>query len=122
MTQSLVLRRATLADRDALVAFNADVLRYQDASEPDPGVAAWTQDLLDGRHPQVGLDDFSVVEDTQSGRIVSSLCLISQLLFGHRSLDELQYAFPDCLVRTEAARPLLTALFPKQPSNVWPVL
>jgi hypothetical protein len=45
-----------------------------------------------------------------------------QLLFGHRSLAELQYAFPDCLVRTAPARSLLTTLFPKQPSNVWPLL
>lgn len=72
------LRRATRADRDALVAFNADVLRYQDAAEPDAGVAAWTQDLLEGRHPHVGPGEFCVAEDTHSGRIVSSLCLISQ--------------------------------------------
>jgi hypothetical protein len=71
-------RRATAADREALVAFNADVLRYQDAAEPDDGIAAWTRDLLDGRHPHVGPEDFCVVEDTRSGRIVSSLCLISQ--------------------------------------------
>lgn len=72
------IRRATPADRDALVAFNADVLRYQDAAEPDHLVAGWTQDLLNGRHPHVGPADFCVVADTGSGRIVSSLCLISQ--------------------------------------------
>lgn len=77
MTQ-LRIRRATLADRDALIAFNSDVLRYQDAAEPDAGIAAWTADLLDGRHPCVGPADFCVAEDTRSGRIVSSLCLISQ--------------------------------------------
>jgi GNAT superfamily N-acetyltransferase len=71
-------RRATAADREALIAFNADVLRYQDAAEPDDGIAAWTRDLLDGRHPHVGPEDFCLVEDTRSGRIVSSLCLISQ--------------------------------------------
>ncbi len=71
-------RRATVADRDALIAFNGDVLRYQDAAEPDAGIAAWTADLLDGRHPHVEPNDFCVVEDTRSGRIVSSLCLISQ--------------------------------------------
>jgi hypothetical protein len=72
------IRRATPADREALIAFNADVLRYQDAAEPDDGIAAWTRDLLDGRHPHVGPEDFCLVEDARSGRIVSSLCLISQ--------------------------------------------
>ena len=74
----LRIRGVTPADFDALVAFNADVLRYQDSPELDDSVAGWTQDLLDGRHPHVGLDDFCLVEDTQSGRIASSLCLISQ--------------------------------------------
>ena len=74
----LRVRRATPADRDALVAFNADVLRYQDSPDLDDSVAGWTQDLLEGRHPHVGLDDFWLVDDTRSGRIASSLCLISQ--------------------------------------------
>jgi hypothetical protein len=30
--------------------------------------------------------------------------------------------FVDCVVRTNEARVLLTALFPKRPSDVWPVL
>lgn len=74
----LLIRGATPADREALIAFNADVLRYQDAAEPDDGIAAWTQDLLDGCHPHVGPEDFCLAEDTRAGRIVSSLCLISQ--------------------------------------------
>ena len=45
-----------------------------------------------------------------------------QLLFGHRSVEELEYAFADCLVRTEATRALLDALFPKHPSHVFAVL
>jgi hypothetical protein len=72
------MRRATPADRDTLVAFNADVLRYQDSPELDDRVASWTRDLLDGRHPHVGAGDFSLVEDTRSGGIASSLCLIAQ--------------------------------------------
>ena len=42
-----------------------------------------------------------------------------QLLFGYRSLEELQHAFPDCEARTDAARALLPILFPKKNSNVW---
>jgi Acetyltransferase (GNAT) domain len=44
-----------------------------------------------------------------------------QLLFGFRALEELETAFPDCVVRTQEARALLNALFPKTPSDVWPV-
>ena len=44
-----------------------------------------------------------------------------QLLFGFRALEELAAAFPDCVVRTQEARALLTALFPRTPSDVWPV-
>jgi hypothetical protein len=44
-----------------------------------------------------------------------------QLLFGYRTLDELQAAFSDCWVENDDIRCLLEALFPKQPSSVWPV-
>jgi len=44
-----------------------------------------------------------------------------QLLFGYRTLDELQAAFSDCWVEGDEARVLLEVLFPKQPSAVWPV-
>lgn len=44
-----------------------------------------------------------------------------QLLFGYKSLDELQQAFPDCMTRTDDARVLLDTLFPKQGSNIWPI-
>ena len=74
----LVLRAATPADIDALVAFTADVLRHQDADEPDARTGAWTRDLLEGVHPRVRCSDFTVVEDARTGRIVSSAGLISQ--------------------------------------------
>jgi hypothetical protein len=45
-----------------------------------------------------------------------------QLLFGFRSLEALEAAFPDCVVRTNEARALLLALFPRSPSDVWPVI
>ena len=45
-----------------------------------------------------------------------------QLLFGFRSLEALETAFPDCVVRTNEARALLLALFPRSPSDVWPVI
>jgi hypothetical protein len=44
-----------------------------------------------------------------------------QVLCGARSLDELEHAFADCRMRTEEARVLLHALFPKHPSLIWPL-
>jgi len=75
----LILRRATPADTAALVAFTADVLRHQDAPEPDPLTAAWSRDLLQHRHPLVDAGSFCVVEDPRRGAIVSSVVLIEQV-------------------------------------------
>ncbi len=77
MTQFLV-RRATAADTEALVAFNADILRHQDAEEPDERTGAWTRDLMQGGHPTCRAEDFLVVDDTRTGALVSSLCVIPQ--------------------------------------------
>ena len=74
----LLLRRAGPADTEALVAFNGDVLRHQDATEPDEWTAAWARDLVEHRHPSCSTSDFTVVEDTRRQTIVSSACLISQ--------------------------------------------
>jgi hypothetical protein len=43
------------------------------------------------------------------------------LLLGSRTLEELEYAFPDCFVRKPTDRALLETLFPKLPSAIWPV-
>jgi len=44
-----------------------------------------------------------------------------QLLFGFRSLEELQHAYADCTVNGNEPWVLLTALFPKKASQVWPL-
>jgi hypothetical protein len=44
-----------------------------------------------------------------------------QLLFGYRSLEELDHAFADCWISNDQTRVLLEAMFPKQPSNIWAV-
>jgi len=61
---------------------------------------------LDARRPSAAFPDLTFL----------------QLLFGYRSLEELEAAFPDCLVRGQETRALLHALFPKAPSKVWPIL
>jgi hypothetical protein len=44
-----------------------------------------------------------------------------QLLFNYRSLEELRYAFADVGVDSDEIAALLDALFPRKPSDLWPV-
>ena len=74
----LILRRSTPADAEPLADFNKMIFREPPATEPDEFVAAWTRDLLNGSHPTFGADDFTIVEEAATGRIVSSMNLISQ--------------------------------------------
>lgn len=66
----LVLRLAGPQDAEALVDFNTRLF--------DERFTGWTADLASGLHPTVQAGDFTVVEDTRSHKIVSSVCLISQ--------------------------------------------
>lgn len=74
----LILRRSTLADAEPLADFNKMVFREPQATEPDELVAAWTRDLLSGDHPTFASDDYTIVAEAVTGRIVSAMCLISQ--------------------------------------------
>jgi hypothetical protein len=42
------------------------------------------------------------------------------MVFGYRTLSEIQHIFPDCWAGDEASL-LLETLFPKKYSSVWPV-
>jgi GNAT superfamily N-acetyltransferase len=72
----LVIRRSTPEDADALAKFNAEI--HGDNEADGQRVATWTRDLLTRPHPTLSPDDFTIVEETSSGRIVSSLNLIPQ--------------------------------------------
>lgn len=74
----LLLRRSTPLDAEALAAFNARIHSNAGPEHPNVGVAAWTQDLLQGDHPSFSVDDFTIVEEARTGAIVSSMTLISQ--------------------------------------------
>jgi len=74
----LILRRATQADTEELVAFDAAVQSDGGMDSPDELVGAWVRDLMSDGHPTIRPGDFTVVVDTRSGQIVSSLNLISQ--------------------------------------------
>src|SRR5512139_3158239 len=64
----LVLRRSSPADVEALAEFNAVI--HGDPAEGfrELYVAAWTRDLLTRPHPTFAPDDFTIVEDTQTGK------------------------------------------------------
>ena len=78
----LILRRASRDDAEAVAAFNSRVHLSSggpfEQREPHRGVAAFTRDLMSGNHPTCDDSDFTVIEDTTTGSIVSSTCLIGQ--------------------------------------------
>jgi len=74
----LILRRATEVDTEALVEFNGHIHAEPGSDDPFVGVAVWVRDLLTKPHPTFNLADFTIVEDTATDKIVSSLNLINQ--------------------------------------------
>lgn len=74
----LILRHATLEDTQALVDFNARIHYDGEDGKLDERVGAWTRDLMEKPHPTFNVGDFTVVEDTATGSIVSTMNLISQ--------------------------------------------
>jgi len=72
----LVMRRSSPEDADALSEFNGMV--HGDDEADARRLAAWTRDLLTRPHPTFNADDFTIVEESASRRIVSSLNLIPQ--------------------------------------------
>ncbi|MGH2586043.1 MAG: GNAT family N-acetyltransferase [Dehalococcoidia bacterium] len=73
----LIVRHATPADAEELSEFNA-LIQADPGMERDEGIGIWTRDLIHRPPPTFAIDDFTVVEDTRTGRIVSTLNLISQ--------------------------------------------
>ncbi len=74
----LVLRRAVVEDAEALAAFNAFIHGNPEENWLEERVRDWTMDLMTKPHPTFQPGDFTIVEDTNTGKIVSSLNLISQ--------------------------------------------
>src|SRR6185436_15454806 len=42
------------------------------------------------------------------------------VLFGHRTLDEIEHVYRDCWAKEDSTRELINALFPKRASHIWP--
>jgi hypothetical protein len=78
----LILRRTSREDAEAVAAFNARVHFSSggpfERREPHRQIATSTRDLMRGDHPTCDAQDFTVVEDTRTGSVVSSTCLIPQ--------------------------------------------
>lgn len=72
----LIMRQAARADAEMLSEFNAHIHGEDEADRR--GVAAWTRDLLTRPQATFRPEDFIIVEEVSTGRIVSSLCLIPQ--------------------------------------------
>ena len=72
----LIMRRSTPQDVDALAEFNGKIHGVNELDTER--VATWTHDLLASPHPTLRPDDFTIIEETAAGRIVSSMNLIPQ--------------------------------------------
>jgi hypothetical protein len=77
--KDLILRWATVADGEGLSALYAQVYRDEPDEPPNKRAAIWTHDMMSGRHPLIGPDDFAVVEYARDGTIVAGTCLYAQL-------------------------------------------
>jgi hypothetical protein len=73
----LVLRRSTPADGQKLYDFNA-AIHSDNPEKADGRIGQWARDLVEKPHPTFGTGDFTIVEEQATGRIVSSLNIISQ--------------------------------------------
>ncbi len=76
--EGLYLCRSRREDADALAEFNSRIHSEDGFNQPDARLGAWTHDLLARPHPTFHEDDCTLVVESASGRIVSSMNLISQ--------------------------------------------
>jgi hypothetical protein len=72
----LILRHASPEDADALSQFNGEIHAENEVDRLH--LMAWTRDLLTRPHPTLTPEDFMIIEEASTGRIVSSLNLIPQ--------------------------------------------
>jgi hypothetical protein len=72
----LILRHGTPEDEEALAKFNREI--HGEGEWDAKGLEDWTRDLVSGDSPTFKPGDITVVEDTATGEIVSTCCLISQ--------------------------------------------
>jgi hypothetical protein len=76
--KGLVLCRSTIEDASAVAEFNSHIHSEDGFDQPDERVGVWTSDLIARPHPTFHADDCTLVVESATGRIVSSMNLISQ--------------------------------------------
>jgi hypothetical protein len=74
----LILRCSRVEDTETLAEFNARIHSDAGPDKPDERVWGWTYDLCAKPHPTFNPSDFTIVEEAATGKIVSSMNLISQ--------------------------------------------
>ena len=75
----LILCRSNTGDAEALAEFNSHIHSEEGFDKPDLRVGAWTRDLLARPHPTFHADDCTMVVEALTGKIISSMNLISQI-------------------------------------------
>ena len=80
LNNGLIIRRATIEDTEELVSFNSEIHKEEGEDEPNEFIAAWVRDLMTKPHPTFKPNNFTIVEDTHTNKIVSSLNLIYLLV------------------------------------------
>jgi hypothetical protein len=76
--EGLILCRSMAGDADALAEFNSRIHSDDGFDKPDLRVAGWTRDLISRPHPTFQADDFTLIVEASTGKIISSLNLIPQ--------------------------------------------
>ena len=76
LSDGLTLRWSTPEDVEPVASLYAHVYRSSPDAPLNWHVPLWTRDMFSGRHPHIGPHDFAVVEDTSTGAIVASTCLL----------------------------------------------
>lgn len=74
----LRLRRSQKEDAEVLAQFNARIHSDEGPDKPDERIHAWTHDLLVKPHPTFTPENFTIVEEVTTGKIISSMNLIPQ--------------------------------------------
>lgn len=78
LADGLILVRSTAGDANGLAEFNSHIHSDEGFDKPDERVGVWTRDLLARPHPTFHADDCTIVAESATGKIVSSMNLISQ--------------------------------------------
>jgi hypothetical protein len=78
LDDGLILCRTSADDAEGLAEFNSRIHSDDGFDKPDLKVAAWTRDLVARPHPTFKPDDCTLVVEEATGKIISSMNLISQ--------------------------------------------